>query len=79
VAKTAQGLKGRVLRKKFVFPIISWVFTFFTFFLSHGYARCHLQCDHCDLNVEFFISFKKFYKVHNVEVLSEDPCEQKEF
>jgi hypothetical protein len=32
VAKTSQGLKGRVLRKKFVLSIESWVFTFFHFF-----------------------------------------------
>jgi hypothetical protein len=32
VAKTAQGLKGRVLRKKFVLPIESQFFTFFHFF-----------------------------------------------
>jgi hypothetical protein len=31
VAKSAQGLKGRVLRKKFVLPIESWFFTFFHF------------------------------------------------
>jgi hypothetical protein len=34
VVKTAQGLKGRVLRKKFILPIESWFFTFFT----HGSA-----------------------------------------
>jgi hypothetical protein len=32
VAKTAQGLKGRVLRKKFVLPIESWFFHFFQFY-----------------------------------------------
>jgi hypothetical protein len=32
VAEATQGLKGRVLRKKFVLPIESWFFTFFTFF-----------------------------------------------
>jgi hypothetical protein len=32
VAKTAQGLKGRVLRKKFFLPIKSWFFTSFYFF-----------------------------------------------
>jgi hypothetical protein len=32
MAKTAQGLKGKVLRKKFVLPIESWFFTFFYFF-----------------------------------------------
>jgi hypothetical protein len=31
VAKTAQGLKGKVLRKKFILPIESWFFTFFHF------------------------------------------------
>jgi hypothetical protein len=33
VAQTAQGLKDRVLRKKFVLPIASWFFHFFHFFL----------------------------------------------
>jgi hypothetical protein len=33
VAKAAQRLKGKVLRKKFVLPIEFWFFTFFTFFL----------------------------------------------
>jgi hypothetical protein len=32
VAKTAQGLKANVLRKKFVLPLKSWFFTFFHFF-----------------------------------------------
>jgi hypothetical protein len=31
VAKIAQVLKGRVLRKKFVLPMKSWFFTFFHF------------------------------------------------
>jgi hypothetical protein len=35
------------------------------------------QCDRYDLNMKFLILFKKFYKVHNVEVLSQDPCQQK--
>jgi hypothetical protein len=29
VVEAAQGLKGRVLRKKFVLPIKSWFLTFF--------------------------------------------------
>jgi hypothetical protein len=33
VAKTAQGLKGKVLRKKFALPIKSLFFTFFYFFI----------------------------------------------
>ena len=32
MAKIAQGLKGKVLRKKFVLPTKSWLFTFFHFF-----------------------------------------------
>jgi hypothetical protein len=32
-AETAKGLKGMMLRKKFVLPIESWILTFFTFFL----------------------------------------------
>jgi hypothetical protein len=31
------------------------------------------------LNLNFFIFFKKFYKVHNVEVLNQHPRQQKEF
>jgi hypothetical protein len=73
VAEIAQGLKGRVLRKKFVLPIESWIFTFFTFFWAHGSIGCHLQ------NVRFLIFFKFFYKVHSVEVSSQDPYQQKEF
>jgi hypothetical protein len=34
VAKIAQGLKGKVLRKRFVLPIESWFFTFFHFFFA---------------------------------------------
>jgi hypothetical protein len=35
------------------------------------------KCDHYDLKVKFFIFFKKFYKVHSVEVLSQDPRNKK--
>jgi hypothetical protein len=73
VAETAQGLKGRVLRKKFLLPIKSWIFTFIRLFFAHGYVGCQLQCDNYNLNVKFFILFKKFYKVYSVEVLSQDP------
>jgi hypothetical protein len=39
VAKIAQGLKGRVLRKKFILPIESWFFTSLClFFFEHGFA-----------------------------------------
>ena len=56
VAEAAQRLKGRVLRKKFFLPIKSWFFTFFSLFLfSHGFAWCHLQCNHYNLNVKFLI------------------------
>jgi hypothetical protein len=37
--ETAQGLKDRVLRKKFDLPIKSWFLNFFYFFFSaHGFA-----------------------------------------
>jgi hypothetical protein len=37
VAKTAQGLKDRVLKKKFVLSIESWDFTIFSIlFFAHG-------------------------------------------
>jgi hypothetical protein len=29
------------------------------------------ECDHYNLNVKFFIFFKRFYKVHSVQVLSQ--------
>jgi hypothetical protein len=77
VAKIAQGSKGRVLRKKFVLPIEYWFFILFLFF-SHDSAWCHLQCDHHNLNVKFLIFSKKIYKVYSIEVLSQDPHQQKE-
>jgi hypothetical protein len=49
------------------------------YFFIHGFARRHLQCDQYGLNVKFLIFFKKIYKVHSVEILSQDPCLQKEF
>jgi hypothetical protein len=71
VAETAQGLKGK---KEFFFVHRILVFhffsLFFTFFFVHGSVWCHLHCDHYDLNVRFLKFSKKFYKVHNVEVLS---------
>ena len=69
---------NRVLRKSFVLSIESWFFTFFHFFfLAHGSTWCDLQFDHCDSNVKFLIIFKKFYKVHSIEVLTQDPHQQK--
>jgi hypothetical protein len=59
VAKTAQGQKGRVLRKKFILPIESWFFTFFHFFfliVLHDlkfFTFFHFQCDCYKLNVKF--------------------------
>jgi hypothetical protein len=73
VAETAQGVKGRVLRKKLVLPIKSWIFTFFHFYFLLMVLHEHLQCDRYDINVKFFIFFKNFYKVHSVEVWSQDP------
>jgi hypothetical protein len=54
------------------------VFHFFSlFFWAHGCVWCHLQCECYDLNVKFLIFFKNFYKVHSVEVWSQDPHQQK--
>ena len=77
VAETAQGLKGKVLWKKFVLFINLGFSFFFHFSFSHGFAWCHLQCDRYDLHVKFLIFFKKFYKVHSVEVLNQDPHQEK--
>jgi hypothetical protein len=68
-----------VLRIFFVLPIESLFFTSFNFFFANGSALCHLQCDRYNLNVKYFIFLKKFYKVHSIEILSQDPRQQKEF
>jgi hypothetical protein len=47
------------------------------FFCAHGSTWRHLQCDRYNLNVKFLIFFKKFYKVHSVEVWSQDPTTNK--
>jgi hypothetical protein len=53
--KLPQG-PSRVLKKKFVLPIKSWFFSFFSFFFfAHGFAWCHLQCDENNMNVKFLI------------------------
>jgi hypothetical protein len=80
VAETAQGLRGMALKKKFVLPIKSWFFTFFHFFFCSWFCMmspARLQCDCYNLNVKFLIFFKKIYKVHSVEVWSQDPNQQK--
>jgi hypothetical protein len=90
VAETTQGLKGRVLKKKFVLPIESWFFTFFTFFLfmvlhdvtfnaTATIKMCMMSPSMRLLQskCEVFYFFKKYYKVHSVEVLSQDPINKK--
>jgi hypothetical protein len=79
VDKIAQGLKGRVLRKKFVLPIESWFFTFFTFFLFMVLHDVIFNMTATICMWSFYFYFKKFYKIHSVEVLSQDPHQQKEF
>jgi hypothetical protein len=49
------------------------LFFFSLFFFSHNFAWYHLQCDRYDLNVKLLIFCKNFYKVHSVEVWSQDP------
>jgi hypothetical protein len=66
---------AEVSQVRFAYKIL--VFHFFSLFFAHGFACCHIQCDHYDLNVKFVIFFKKFYKVHSVKVLSEDPRQEK--
>jgi hypothetical protein len=78
VAKTAQGLKGKVLKKKFVLPIESCVFTFFPILLfAHGSTWCHLQYDCYNFNMKFIIFYKKIYKFQNVGILIQDPSHKK--
>jgi hypothetical protein len=36
--------------------------------VAHGSTLYHLQCNREDLNVKFLSFFKKFYKIHSVEV-----------
>jgi hypothetical protein len=70
--------KGQGSQKIVCFAHKILVFHFFSlFFFAHDSAWRHLQCDHYDLNVKILIFFKKFYKVHSVEVWSQDPCQQK--
>jgi hypothetical protein len=79
VAKTAQGLKGRVLSKKFVFPIESWSFTFFSLFFCSWFCMISPLNDHFDLNVKILIFFKFFARLTVFKFLGQDPCQQKEF
>ena len=72
VAKIAQGLKGKVLRKYFVLLIKSLFFTFIHPFLGHDSTWCHLQCDCYDLNVKFLIFSKEFDEVQSIEVWSQE-------
>ena len=55
VVETNQGLKGKVLKKKFVLPIVHWFYAFLQKKITHGSTWCHLQCDCYDLNVKFLI------------------------
>jgi hypothetical protein len=71
--------KGQGAKKEVCFAhkiLVSHFFSLFLFF-AHGFAWCHLQCDLYNLNVKFLIFFKKFYKVHSIEVLSQDLSEEK--
>jgi hypothetical protein len=55
VSKIAKGLKGSLFC-----PENLGFSLFFTFFLAHGFAWCHLQCDRYDLNVKFLIFSRNF-------------------
>jgi hypothetical protein len=83
VAKTTEGLKGRVPKKKFILPIKSWIFTFFQMFflrkIYHGSTWCNFQCNSSNLSVKSLIFFKKIHKFHGVGVLGQYLHQQKEF
>jgi hypothetical protein len=52
--------KGQGAKKEVCFTYRILVFSlFFTFFLTHGSTWYYHQCDYFDLNVNFFIFFKK--------------------
>jgi hypothetical protein len=61
VAKTAQGLKGKVLKKNFVLPIESWFFTFFQcFFLLMILHDGIFNLIAKNINAKFLIFFQIF-------------------
>jgi hypothetical protein len=81
MAKTVQGLKDRVPKKKCFLPIESWIFN--SFFSVSIFAWdstwCHLQYDCSDLNVKFLIFLKKFYNSKSVGILSPNLVIKKDF
>jgi hypothetical protein len=79
VAKTAQGLKDKVLRNKFVLSIESWFFTFFHFFFAHGFAWYHLQCDRYNLNVKFWFFSRNFTRSTMLKFWVKAPVKKKNF
>ena len=83
MAKIAQGLKGRVLRKKFVLPIKSLFFTFFHFFIFYFFANgsvwCDLQCDRYDPNVKFLIFSRNFTRSTMLKFLVKMSINKKNF
>jgi hypothetical protein len=54
--------------------ILVFHFCYFFFLL---FACFQLQCDSYDFNLKVSILSNKFYKLHIVEVLFEDPCTKK--
>jgi hypothetical protein len=68
-----------VLRKKFVLPKESICFVFLDLFLESWFCMMSSSKSHYDLNVKILTFVKKYYKVHNVEVSSQDQCQKKEF
>jgi hypothetical protein len=72
--------EGQGAKKEVCFARRILVFHFFSLcFFAHGFAWRHLQFNFYNQSVKFLVFFKKFYKVHSVEVLSQDPCQKKEF
>jgi hypothetical protein len=73
--KNCPRTKGQGAKKEVYFAHRILVFHFFySWFCMMSPSMWLLQSKR-----EVFIFFKKFYKVHNVELLTQDPHQQKEF
>jgi hypothetical protein len=71
--QAAQGLKGKVLRKKLFLPIKFWFFTFFHFF----FCSCFCMMSPLMWPLQSKCKVFYFFKVHSVEVLSQNPRQEK--
>jgi hypothetical protein len=70
------GAEGQGAKKEVCFG--HWILLFH-FSFAHGSIWCHLQCGYYNLNVQFLIFFKKYYKVCSVEVWVKTLINKKKF